>query len=412
MNTSPGLTGGEQHLLTQLYQTSRLLLACLVLQLPFGLWQLVHGAPAALLNLLFHASLIAVVLHLCAGGTFYTARTLLLAGFMSFVTFASVIWSQQPGIPYFLLLGAVTCVFFFRRKEKAIQRLWAIGFAVMFVLLSMLAIPPESLLVEAVYTSNTLTLAGASLLILYTLDNHNKRRWLHLVASQRHMQERLRSQQPPISFTSRQPGQTLPVKCCAVLFADMAGFKSLTSQLDDEDIVCVLNALYQRFDQQAQLAGICRIKTNGDEYMAALSQAFDARKDQPDSVADDMLRFAQQISQDFQQIVKEFAIDVELRIGIAMGPVRAGIIGSQRPAFDIWGRTVNLASVLEQISQPDFITVCPQFYSHLSEVSILPTTLSGVPLPDGPGFALQIASRTELNRQDCHAIMRGEFSAE
>ncbi|WP_414827696.1 adenylate/guanylate cyclase domain-containing protein [Alteromonas sp. H39] len=394
MNTAPALTGSEKHLLTQLHQTSRLLLACLALQLPFGLWHVLQGPSFALLNILIHIAVILMVVKLCTRQQFYTARQWMLAGFMSFVTLATVIW-QQPGIPYFLLLGAVTCGFFFRRKEVKSQRMWAAAFALMFIVLNLQGFTTSSGLELAVHVSNTITLACASLLILYTLDIHSKRRWLHLLASQRQMHERLQQLLPPVACSPAQrtsAGETFPIDSCAVLFADMAGYKSLTTTLDDEDIVCVLNALYQRFDQRAQLMGICRIKTNGDEYMAALSGAFTACENPHCDVAEDMLCYARQISQDFHQVASEFSIGVELRIGIALGPVRGGMIGLQRPAFDIWGRTVNLASLLEQLSPPGLITACPQFYEALSASKSQVTGVRGVALPDGPGYALQFTT--------------------
>ena len=399
MRALPALTGSEKYLLTQLHQTSRLLLACLVLQLPFGFWRVSQGESFALLNLLFHSAIIMLGLRLSANNRLYPARTLLLTGFMSFITLATLVWQKQPGIPYFLLLGAVTCGFFFRRKEARAQRTWAVAFGVMFVLLSFQAPMPHTHLGQAVYVSNTITLACASLLILYTLEMSSKHRWINMLASQRQLQERLQQLLPPVFSSlpqSAPTGQTYPIDICAVLFADMAGFKRLTTQLDDEDIVCVLNALYQRFDQRAQRLGICRIKTNGDEYMAALSNTFDSREDRRTCVADEMLCFASQISHDFHQVATEFAVDIDLRIGISLGPVRAGIIGSQRPAFDIWGRTVNLASVLEQLSQPGSITVCPQFYYALSSKTTVDFKACAVPLPDGPGFAMQLSSTTEL----------------
>ena len=423
MHTLPALSGSEKHLLTQLYQTSKLLLACLILQLPFGLWHFTQGPAFALLNIVIHIAVIAIVVRMCTRQQFYSARRIMLFGFMSFVSLAAIIW-QQPGIPYFLLLGTVTCGFFFRRKELKSQRMWAAAFALMFIALNLQSFTSSSGLELAVHVSNTITLACASLLILYTLDIHSKRRWLHMLASQRQMQERLQQLLPPVACSPAQSmssGETFPIDSCAVLFADMAGYKSLTTKLDDEDIVCVLNALYQRFDQRAQLMGICRIKTNGDEYMAALSGAFTSRENQHCDVAEDMLRFARQISQDFCQVTSEFSIGVELRIGIALGPVRGGMIGLQRPAFDIWGRTVNLASLLEQVSPPGFITACPQFYEALSASKNQVTCRKGVALPDGPGYALRFTTNqavdtrhlnTELKPGRSHAIMRGEFSTE
>lgn len=399
MHTLPALSGSEKHLLTQLHQTSQLLLACLILQLPFGLWYFAQGPALALLNIVTHIAVIATVIHLCSRQQFYRARRVMLLGFMSFVTLATIIW-QQPGIPYFLLLGTVTCGFFFRRKEMKSQRMWAAAFALMFIALNLQGFTSPSGLKLAVYVSNTITLACASLLILYTLDLHSKRRWLHMLASQRQMQDRLQQLLPPVEYSPTQgtsAGETFPIDSCVVLFADMAGYKSLTTKLDDEDIVCVLNALYQRFDQRAQLMGICRIKTNGDEYMAALSNAFTSRENQQCDVAEDMLRYARQISQDFHQVASEFAIGVELRIGIALGPVRGGMIGLQRPAFDIWGRTVNLASVLEDLSHPGFITACPQFYEALSVSKKQATGVKGVALPDGPGYALQFRTSPAAN---------------
>jgi len=77
--------------------------------------------------------------------------------------------------------------------------------------------------------------------------------------------------------------------------------------------------------------------------------------------------FAQDMLQSFRTLSEARELGCNIRIGIATGSVIGGIIGTHKPYFDIWGKTVNRAARLEQASIPGTITVCARTRGHLTD---------------------------------------------
>ena len=136
-----------------------------------------------------------------------------------------------------------------------------------------------------------------------------------------------------------------------VLFADLAGFTPWTRQTDPALVVMFLDQLFSRFDELAAEHGVDKIKTVGDAYMA-VAGALEPRVDHAASaarLAADMLRALDEM--------RRLDIPLELRIGLASGPVVGGVIGRQRILFDLWGDTVNVASRMQSSGVPSRIHV-------------------------------------------------------
>jgi len=127
-----------------------------------------------------------------------------------------------------------------------------------------------------------------------------------------------------------------------VLFADLAGFTSMSRQLPPATMVSMLDDLFSAFDDCAQRLGIEKIKTMGDGYMAVagLVKPLDDEAAAMVEMALDMLRAVRGFNEE-----RELAL--QLRIGINSGPVVAGVIGRSKFIYDLWGDTVNLASRME-----------------------------------------------------------------
>jgi adenylate cyclase len=140
----------------------------------------------------------------------------------------------------------------------------------------------------------------------------------------------------------------------SVMFADIAGFVAHAKRLGPARTVEVLNTIMRAFDELADRWGVEKIKTIGDAYMAAAGL--------PVAVADHAERIAGMslaMIETARRIAREVEVPFALRIGIASGPVLAGVIGAKRLIYDVWGDTVNLASRLEGHSQADRILVSP-----------------------------------------------------
>ncbi|MGF1651238.1 MAG: adenylate/guanylate cyclase domain-containing protein [Hyphomicrobiaceae bacterium] len=152
----------------------------------------------------------------------------------------------------------------------------------------------------------------------------------------------------------------------AVMFADISGFVALSRRLGPDRVVALLNDIVRSFDVLAERHGVEKIKTIGDAYMAAAGV--------PESVPDPaarLARFALAIRAQLADIAMRRGIDVRVRIGIASGPLMAGVIGTRKFSYDIWGDTVNLASRLESACEVDRILVCARCAEALAETFVL-----------------------------------------
>ena len=149
-------------------------------------------------------------------------------------------------------------------------------------------------------------------------------------------------------------------EAAGVLFADLKGFVPTARKLGPAATVNLLNGLMSRFDELADRHGVEKIKTIGDAYMAAAGV--------PETVPDPGVRLAR-LALDMIAAVDETAaehgIELQMRIGLATGPLMGGVIGTRRLAYDIWGDTVNLAARLEATSDPGRIHVPARLKSEL-----------------------------------------------
>jgi len=147
----------------------------------------------------------------------------------------------------------------------------------------------------------------------------------------------------------------------SVLFSDIAGFVPIARRLGALRTVAMLNHLVKRLDRLAAAHGVEKIKTIGDAYMAVSGV--------PDRTPDHAARLAR-MALGMHAIAdatgKKFGLSLKLRIGIAKGPVMAGVIGTKRFGYDIWGDAVNLAARLESSGEPGRIHVSRSFQEALS----------------------------------------------
>lgn len=137
-----------------------------------------------------------------------------------------------------------------------------------------------------------------------------------------------------------------------VLFADIVGFTPRASRMSATETVSFLNAVFSRFDRLADEFGLEKIKTIGDAYMVAGGLP-EPSADHASSVADMALKMVDTL----EVFSAEIDDDVSVRIGIHTGPAVAGVIGTRKFFYDVWGDTVNLASRLEAHGVPGRIQV-------------------------------------------------------
>jgi class 3 adenylate cyclase len=145
-----------------------------------------------------------------------------------------------------------------------------------------------------------------------------------------------------------------------VLFGDLAGFTALSAKMSADDVVDMLNGLFSRFDRVANELGIEKIKTIGDCYMAVCGLP----KRCPNHAAR-MVRMALRMLEETREYGNEKGWSLQMRIGLNSGPVVAGVIGTSKFIYDLWGDTVNLASRMESTGVPGEIQVTRSVYESL-----------------------------------------------
>jgi class 3 adenylate cyclase len=146
-----------------------------------------------------------------------------------------------------------------------------------------------------------------------------------------------------------------------VLFADLVGFTERAARMDPDELIDTLDEVFNRWDELADRFGLEKIKTIGDAYMAVAGVP-DPRTDHVEAAAD----MALGIRDTVWQLRWPSGAPISVRIGIATGPVIAGVIGHRKFAYDIWGDTVNAASRLESVAAPGSIQVSEAMYDRLS----------------------------------------------
>jgi adenylate cyclase len=133
-----------------------------------------------------------------------------------------------------------------------------------------------------------------------------------------------------------------------VIFADVVGFGKITARMKAYEIVACLNQLFSEFDKLAEEVGIEKIKTIGDSYMAVCGLPT-PRPNHARMAA----RFALEMVAATARLRSRLPVPFTIRVGLHSGPVMAGVIGTRKFAYDVWGDTVNVAARMEAASAPN-----------------------------------------------------------
>ena len=151
-----------------------------------------------------------------------------------------------------------------------------------------------------------------------------------------------------------------------VLFGDLVGFTALSSTMSADQVVEMLNGLFRRFDHTATELGIEKIKTIGDCYMAVCGLPRRCTDH-----ADRMARMALRMLEETRDYGAGRGVKLAMRIGLNSGPVVAGVIGTSKFIYDLWGDTVNIASRMESTGVPGDIQVTRSVYERLKDSFVL-----------------------------------------
>lgn len=158
-----------------------------------------------------------------------------------------------------------------------------------------------------------------------------------------------------------------------VLFADIANFTKLAASLPPTKLVEMLDDIFRGFDTLAEKYGVEKIKTIGDAYMAAAGIPIPC-DDHAIRMADMALEMRDKMRTEYSQRYP----NLKLRIGIHTGPVVAGVIGTHRFAYDLWGDTVNTASRMESHGRPGGIQVTADLWDLLKTTHLFESRDSAI----------------------------------
>jgi len=148
----------------------------------------------------------------------------------------------------------------------------------------------------------------------------------------------------------------------AVVFADIVNFTSLAGSIPAEELVQILDDIFTRFDRIADELNLEKIKTIGDAYMMAAGLPVERPVD-PSLAIDAALRMRDEVA----AVSRERNIEIDIREGIHVGEVVAGVIGQSKFVYDLWGDVVNVASRMESTAPKGEIQVTEELHAIVSD---------------------------------------------
>lgn len=178
-----------------------------------------------------------------------------------------------------------------------------------------------------------------------------RRRYVHSLEEEGERSQRLISAMLPDAIAARLKAGEHQIADqlddVSVLFADIVGFTERAVDQGHSALVAFLNDVFSTCDALVATHGLEKIKTIGDAYMAAggLPEPCEGHLEAVAALALDMRA----------QLADEHG--VAIRIGIHCGPAVAGVVGTAKPSYDVWGDTINVASRLESHGVPGEIQV-------------------------------------------------------
>jgi class 3 adenylate cyclase len=203
--------------------------------------------------------------------------------------------------------------------------------------------------VAVFFVLNFVSISGLIYVLLWYFSREkNKLRMVveaksQAVTTEKELSDRLLLNILPINIADRLKRQETNIADghadVSVMFADLVNFTYLTGQMSPNETVSLLNDIFSEFDTLAERCKVEKIKTIGDAYMVA-----GGLTDQSGHYVDAVAAMALDMQAFVSSYIAPNGERLALRVGIATGPVVAGVIGRRKFSYDLWGDTVNIAS--------------------------------------------------------------------
>jgi adenylate cyclase len=291
---------------------------------------------------------------------------------VAFVTISVLIWffGTDNGMQIQFLAVAAASVLFFDTSK--VWFMIAIGFvaAVLMIAAEVLVPPSTGLMTDPAMFVNFIGCVAGTCAILFAVVFYAVRTAARAEATAE--RERARSEALLLNILPAGIAERLKTPAhdviadryeeASILFADMAGFTARASDTDPADLIQFLNSAFSSFDRLVEAHGLEKIKTTGDAYMV-VSGVPAPRADHASALA----RLALDMLSASRELRDAHGAGVPLRIGMATGPVVAGVVGSKKFFYDVWGDAVNVASRMESTGEAGRIQVPEPLYQRLKE---------------------------------------------
>jgi class 3 adenylate cyclase len=260
------------------------------------------------------------------------------------------------------LVGALGAVFFYSARE-AVR--WFVAFLALIVAAGLLepivAEHPAPIPVPVRTAFFVLNISGVAVTAYLLLQYSVRARDAALASSERLLLNVLPA--PIAERLKRHEGRIAEAhEEVTVLFADVVDFTPFAEHTPPDRVVGVLDEVFSAFDDLARRHGLEKIKTIGDAYMVVAGVP-EPRADHAEAMAE----MALDMQAGLGRLCEPLGLDLAIRVGMASGPVIAGVIGRDKFSYDLWGDTVNTASRMESHSLPGRIQVTAATYERLHD---------------------------------------------
>jgi adenylate cyclase len=275
------------------------------------------------------------------------------------------------GLQFYLMLGVALTVLYLGPGYVALTTASGV-LAAALIIGTLLTVPydtrllPEWLIVASPITNVIVSCGTLLLIVSYAL--REAARAENVAEREYERSERLLINILPSPIAARLKSEGNAVIAdrhdnASILFADMEGFTGRATDTAPDELVRFLDDVFTKLDGLVERHGLEKIKTTGDAYMV-VSGVPEPRPDHAAAIADLALDMRDALS----GLLDPKGRAVPIRIGIASGPVVAGVVGRRKFFYDVWGDAVNTASRMETTDEAGRIQVAPETHALIKEL--------------------------------------------
>ena len=290
-----------------------------------------------------------------------------------YYSFMSISMGLYNGAEYLIVPSSITSMIIFKNFRIILFYFFFNAIAFVLCKFSFTAIEPFLVMPikEGLYIPNQFLMFTILFLIVYYFKSENLRQEKLLETQNMSLaMEQQKSEKLLLNILPRETAEELKHTGAArsrqfdsvtILFSDFKNFTLASERMSPEELVNEIHRYFSYFDSIMEKYGLEKIKTIGDAYMCA-----GGIPDENTTHAADVIRAAIDMQQYVANLKKEKIaageIFFEIRIGIHTGPVVAGIVGTKKFAYDVWGDTVNLASRMESSGEVGRVNISATTY--------------------------------------------------